>query len=194
MALPLRSFAFPHSEGSPNSLTMKDPPDVGTLSCRDIKPLSKPLPSGIRFFQHPSPTSRPVPLASHCPRPWGMILGYHVPPGGVHGVRCLLSTGKLCWSRERISKSFSHFQYRLVQALKPLPLVHCHDLYRRFTYVHHTHLLALTRLCGYPEGASLTRCAPQGCPCFRHCQARSLFRTLASSGDTDGFFLFSLNE
>jgi hypothetical protein len=50
------SFAFPHSNGSPNFLATCHQSDVGSLSCRVMfKPVSMPLQHGIRFFQHPVP-------------------------------------------------------------------------------------------------------------------------------------------
>jgi hypothetical protein len=50
------SFAFPHTNGSPNFPATYHQSDVGPLSCRvTFKPVSVPLQHGIRFFQHPKP-------------------------------------------------------------------------------------------------------------------------------------------
>jgi hypothetical protein len=62
------SFAFPHDDGSPNSLAKKDPLDVGTLSCRvTFKPISRPLQPSLRFFQHPTPALSWASLTSRFP-------------------------------------------------------------------------------------------------------------------------------
>jgi hypothetical protein len=53
---PMLSFAFPPANGSSNYLAVKDPSDVGSLSCRVMfQPVSAPLQHGIRFFGHPKP-------------------------------------------------------------------------------------------------------------------------------------------
>ena len=84
------------------------------------------------------------------------------------------------------AKPSSNLHYLLVQAYQPLSLVYFHGLYRRFTYVHHTSYLALTRFCGYQEGTLLTICTPYDCSYFVPLSGLSLFKSLYSSGGTDG--------
>ena len=49
----------------------------------------------------------------------------------------------------------------LVQVYQRLSLVFYNDLYRRFTYIHHTSLLALTQYYRYQEGTRLTTRSPR---------------------------------
>ena len=141
----LPSFAFPHEGGSSNSLAQSDPLDVSSLSCQVITciPAITARPS---LLPASSPTSLSAHLAVRFPPKGGAIRGSHVPQRVVRWVRCLLLTEKSCWLRNRKTKErFTDFQYLLVQAYQPLSLVYFHGLYRRFTCVHHTHCLALTR-------------------------------------------------
>ncbi len=78
MVLPLPSFAFLHSAGSPNYLAIKDPLDVSLLSHPVmLKPVSAPLQRSIRFFQHPKLAQLSVILAANFPCK-GAIQGFHV--------------------------------------------------------------------------------------------------------------------
>lgn len=144
--MPPLSFAFPHTDGSANSLATKDQSDVGPLSCRvTLKPVSAPFQHGLRFFRPPNPhhhrrASRPtVPVETRGDTRFPRAASE------VRGVRCLTSTG------EHVGHEAARWNPPpapvavLAQACQPLWLVVPHDLYRRFTYVHHTRYLAITR-------------------------------------------------
>ena len=64
---------------------------------------------------------------------------------------------------------------------------------RRFTCVHHTDYLALTQF-AITRRMHVLRFASRARSPSLHCQARSLFRTLDSSGDTNGFAIFYIEN
>lgn len=73
------SFAFLHSFSSTNSLTIKDQPDVCSLSCGvRFKPLSTSLQNGLRFFWPPVP-AQAIGFAYAQLSPKGAVRGCHVP-------------------------------------------------------------------------------------------------------------------
>lgn len=98
--------------------------------------------------------------------PEGVIWGFHVPYQKVCWVRCLLLTGKLISHETVTSYPSSCFRHLLVQVYQRLSLADRYDLYHRFTYVHLTSLLALTRICRYQEGLPLTIESPHEYSCF----------------------------
>src|SRR5262245_55133829 len=59
---------LPLRDDSAGSLAVKDPSDVGSLSCRvTLKPVSASLRDGIRFFRHPKPAPPSARLAARFP-------------------------------------------------------------------------------------------------------------------------------
>ena len=113
--LPL-SFAYPHDGGSTHSLAMKDPSDVGSLSCRvTFKPVSATLHRGIRFFRHPKPAPPWANLTARRPGNAGSGTGFPRSAREVQWVRCLLSTGKRVDHENAGYKHSTRLQYLLVK-------------------------------------------------------------------------------
>jgi len=95
---------------------MKDPSDVGSLSCRvTFKPVSATLHRGIRFFRHPKPAPPWANLTVRCPGDAGSGTGFPRSAREVQWVRCLLSTGKRVDHENAGSKRSTRLQYRLVK-------------------------------------------------------------------------------
>ena len=115
-AWPSLSLAFPHADSSTHSLAMKDPSDVGSLSCRvTFKPVSATLHRGIRFFRDPKPALPWANLAVRCPGNAGSGTGFPRSAREVQWVRCLLSTGKRVDHENAGCKRSTRLQYRLVK-------------------------------------------------------------------------------
>ena len=110
------SFAFPHTDGSTHSLAMKDPSDVGSLSCRvTLKPVSATLYRGLRFFRHPKPAPPWANLTVRCPGDAGSGTGFPRSAREVQWVRCLLSTGKRVDHENAGCTRSTRLQHRLVK-------------------------------------------------------------------------------
>ncbi len=139
------SFAFLHVVGSLNSLATRDPPDVCALSCRvTLKPVSPPLQRGVRFFRHPHPHHYRYPLRCTFPN----RERYEVPTfrnEKCAGLGACYRPGSLVATETQTIIVSPTSITVLVQACKPLPLVHIHGLYHRFRYLHPTSYLALAQ-------------------------------------------------
>ncbi len=141
----------------PTNLTSPDNLRLAVEHQSDVCPLSggesDPSPSHYRTaiassdlsFPHP----RQLPLRFACPV--GKDTGLLRSAVQVRRDRCLLSAGRV-WTRStgprcrNIETTCPPTSAFLAQACQPLWLVTSNGLYHRFTYVHHTNSLALTRI------------------------------------------------
>ncbi len=94
---------------------------------------------------------------------------------------------KAYWSRSAYrTRRLPTFITFLVKAYKPFPLLTSNNLYHRFRYLHHIGYLAT-----YPVMVTrrevLSRFSPYVVSILSHCRDSSLFISLGSSSDMDGF-------
>jgi len=151
-----------------------------------LKSLSEPLQFSFRFFEPPLPVGLSA-LALRLAFPFrGTLRAYHVPYNSTVGLGAYFNAERFS-IRRRYSALLCLPRGLLATACKPLPLFIRSRILCRFTYVHLTDSLALTRfvvirkirLSRFVSHALIALCYVV--------RSASLFRILGSPGDTGGY-------